>query len=157
RWWTGDPLWYRESFKGGEPDRSLLTEVMLVPGFGKSSLMPVDNRHLVPGVEVVDVRSLATNVFVPVLHGTFGEDGSIQGLLDVAGCAYVGSGVLASAIGMNKRVTKIVAEKAGVPVVPWFSCERNMLDGQSSWLVDLPRQVEDAFGWPVIVKPCNLG
>jgi len=97
------------------------------------------------------------DVFVPVLHGTFGEDGCVQGLLDLGGCAYVGSGVLASAIGMNKRVTKILAAQTGVPVVPWLSCGRGVLERGATWLKELPARVADAFGWPVIVKPCNLG
>jgi D-alanine-D-alanine ligase len=58
---------------------------------------------------------------------------------------------------MNKRVTKAVAERAGVPVVPGVSCERSVLDRGSAWLRDLPEQVNAAFGFPAIVKPCNLG
>ena len=142
RWWVGQDLWHRECFKSGGPDRSRLTEVTLGPGFGTSTLVPVNTR---------------IDVFVPVLHGTFGEDGCMQGLLDLGGCAYVGSGVLASAIGMNKRLTKILAAQAGIPVVPWLSCERSVLDRGSTWLRDLPARVEDKLGWPVIVKPCNLG
>jgi D-alanine-D-alanine ligase len=53
------------------------------------------------------------DVFLPILHGTYGEDGSVQGLLELGGCAYVGCGVTASAIGMNKRLTKVVASRAG--------------------------------------------
>jgi D-alanine-D-alanine ligase len=97
------------------------------------------------------------DVFVPVLHGTYGEDGCVQGLLELGGCAYVGCGVLASSVGMNKRVTKVVALHAGVPVVPWLSCERAVLDRGTAWLHEFPAQVAAAFGWPVIVKPCNLG
>jgi D-alanine-D-alanine ligase len=65
--------------------------------------------------------------------------------------------VLASAIGMNKSVTKALAARAGVPVVPWVSCDRGVIDRGASWLKELPARVGDAFGWPVIVKPCNLG
>jgi D-alanine-D-alanine ligase len=152
RWWIGDDLWHTSAFKGGGPDRSRLTEVMLSPGFGSSQLVPA-------GTGVGGLRGTATSVdvFVPVLHGTFGEDGCMQGLLELGGCAYVGGGVLASAAGMNKRITKIVALHAGVPVVPWLSCERAVLDRGHEWLAELPAQVEAAFGWPVIVKPCNLG
>ena len=100
---------------------------------------------------------IPVDVFVPVLHGTFGEDGCIQGLLELGGCAYVGCGVLASAVGMNKRLTKVVAAQAGVPVVPWLSCERSVLDRDRTWMRKLPARVARHFGWPVIVKPCNLG
>jgi D-alanine-D-alanine ligase len=58
---------------------------------------------------------------------------------------------------MNKRMTKIVAANAGVPIVPWLSCERGVLDRGHDWLRDYPAKVEASFGWPVIVKPCNLG
>lgn len=153
RWWIGESLWQTSSFKGGGPDRSQLTEVTLSPGFGTSTLVPVpggvpsaSRKHPVP-----------VDVFVPVLHGTLGEDGSIQGLFDLGGCAFVGSGVLASAMGMNKRVTKVMAAQAGVPIVPWLSCDRGVLERDPAWVRDLPVRVGDAFGWPVIVKPCNLG
>jgi D-alanine-D-alanine ligase len=151
RWWIGEDLWHTEAFKGGGPDRSRLTEVALSPGFGVSTLRPV------AGAVGLSGEGLHVDVFLPVLHGTYGEDGSIQGLLELAGCAYVGCGVTASAIGMNKRLTKIVAAQAGVPVVPWVSCDRSVLDRGPEWMQEVAAQVEQAFGWPVIVKPCNLG
>ena len=58
---------------------------------------------------------------------------------------------------MNKRATKIMAAHAGVPVVPWIACERSVLDRGHAWLADIPARVDGSFGWPVIVKPCNLG
>jgi D-alanine-D-alanine ligase len=152
RWWVGDDLWHQDAFKGGGPDRSRLTEVMLSAGFGSSMLAPVS-----PGVRALGWAPVHVDVFVPILHGTFGEDGCLQGLLELGGCAYVGCGVLASAAGMNKRITKVIATQSGVPVVPWRSCERGVLDRSASWLRDLPYDIETAFGWPVIVKPCNLG
>jgi D-alanine-D-alanine ligase len=151
RWWSGDDLWRNDAYKGGGPDRSRLTEVTLSPGFGTSTLVPV---------RAPDLRRAAAqhvDAFLPILHGTFGEDGCIQGLLELGGCAYVGCGVTASAIGMNKRLTKVLAEHAQVPVVPWLSCERAVLERGSSWMRELPERVAAAFGWPVIVKPCNLG
>lgn len=154
RWWIGEDLWRTDNFKGGGPDRSRLTEVALSPGYGTSTLVPV------PGAAPLSLGSrepVPVDVFVPVLHGTFGEDGSIQGLFDISGCAYVGCGVLASAIGMNKRVTKIMAAESGVPIVPWLSCDRGILDRDPSWMHELPSRVAEKFGWPVIVKPCNLG
>lgn len=151
RWWIGDDLWQTDAFKHGGPDRSRLTEVSLAPGFGVSSLLPVGG----PGTMTRD--AVKVDVFLPILHGTYGEDGSIQGLLELGGCTYVGCGVTASAIGMNKRLTKIVAMHAGVPVVPWLSSERAVLERGAAWLHELPAAVERSFGWPVIVKPCNLG
>lgn len=159
RWWIGDDLWHVESFKGGGPDRSRLTEVMLSPGFGTSMLVPVAalSGNPLSSLGLSDGRRVRVDVFVPVLHGTFGEDGCVQGMLELGGCAYVGCGVLASSLGMNKRATKIIAAQAGVPVVPWLSSDRSVLERGSSWLRDFPLRVQAAFGWPAIVKPCNLG
>lgn len=164
RWWVGDDLWHSEAFKGGGPDRSRLIEVALAPGFGSSSLLPIDTADALPfagsrltGVPRGGGGRVPVDVFVPVLHGTFGEDGCVQGALELGGCAYVGCGVMASAVGMNKRVTKIVAMHAGVPVVPWVSCERAVLERGPGWLTALPARVAEAVGWPAIVKPCNLG
>jgi D-alanine-D-alanine ligase len=160
RWWVGDDLWHNESFKGGGPDRSRATEVALSPGFGTSTLVPVASgfgRTSGAALGGAFSRPIPVDVFIPVLHGTYGEDGSIQGQLELGGCAYVGCGVLASAVGMNKRMTKIVAANAGVPIVPWLSCERSVLDRGHEWLREYPAKVESSFGWPVIVKPCNLG
>ena len=164
RWWVGDDLWHNDAFKGGGPDRSRLIEVTLSPGFGSSRLVPVDVAAVLPGAgqRITGVATAAGSVipvdcFVPVLHGTFGEDGCVQGALELGGCAYVGCGVMASAIGMNKRATKIMAAHAGVPIVRWMSCERSTLDRGNEWLTDYPTRVAESFGWPVIVKPCNLG
>jgi D-alanine-D-alanine ligase len=151
RWWIGEHLWHTDRFKGGGPDRTRATQVVLGPGYGTSRLLPVEDGVSASGGGVL------VDCFIPVLHGTFGEDGCVQGLLELGGCAYVGCGVLASATGMNKRVTKILAQHEGIPVVPWLSCERNVLDRGGAWLRDLPAQVAARFGWPVIVKPCNLG
>jgi len=159
RWWIGpdvDDLWLSDKFKGGGPDKSRLTEVTLSSGFGTSSLVPVHGALVGSGFSGSS-RSIPVDVFLPVLHGTYGEDGCLQGMLDYCGCAYVGCGVLASAIGMNKRVTKVIAQQGGVPVVPWVSCERAVLDRGSGWLRKLPAEVGEALGWPAIVKPCNLG
>lgn len=155
RWWIGDDLWHSKSFRGSGPDRSRLTEVTLSSGFGQSSLVPMDSTFSLVGAGAK--RRIPVDVFVPVLHGTYGEDGCIQGQLELAGCAYVGCGVLASAVGMNKRFAKVLASHAGVPVVPWVSCERSVLNRGTAWLRDLPEEVEKALGWPAIVKPCNLG
>lgn len=148
RWWSGDDLWHTEAFKNGGPDRSRVTEVTLSAGFGTSRIVSVGGAFS---------TAVPVDVFVPVLHGTFGEDGCVQGLLELGGCAFVGCGVPASAVGMSKRLTKIVASHAGVPVVPWVSCERAVLDRGAAWLTELPARVEHSLKWPVIVKPCNLG
>jgi D-alanine-D-alanine ligase len=65
------------------------------------------------------------DVVFPVLHGTFGEDGTVQGLLELAGLPYVGAGVLASAVGMDKDVQKRLFEQAGLPIVPFLAIRRS--------------------------------
>lgn len=90
-------------------------------------------------------RNPEIDVVFPVLHGTFGEDGTVQGLLELADLPYVGPGVLGSAAAMDKDIAKRLCLQAGVPVVEYY----------------LARQAEDAsrnpFGYPVFVKPANLG
>ncbi len=94
------------------------------------------------------------DVVFPVMHGTFGEDGTIQGLLDLAGLPFVGAGVLGSAIGMDKDVAKRLLQVAKIPVVPWITVHRH--DWESH-----PQQIQSAveaeFEYPVFVKPATLG
>jgi len=96
----------------------------------------------------------AIDVVFPVLHGTFGEDGTIQGLFELAGIAYVGSGVLGSAAGMDKDVMKRLFAEAGLPIVKDVTLLR------ADW-EKAPRKaiavVEKALKYPVFVKPANLG
>src|SRR6202007_2773304 len=90
----------------------------------------------------------------PVMHGTFGEDGTIQGLLDLAGVPFVGAGVLGSAIGMDKDVSKRLLQVAKIPVVPWIAVQR------ADWERDrteIQKVVEKKFNYPVFVKPATLG
>lgn len=91
-----------------------------------------------PGIDVV----------FPVLHGTFGEDGTVQGLLELAGLPYVGAGVLSSAVSMDKEVAKRLCRERDLPVVDYTTGYRPRLD---------TRRVEDCFAYPVFVKPANLG
>ena len=96
----------------------------------------------------------AIDVVFPVLHGTFGEDGTIQGLFELAGIAYVGSGVLGSSAGMDKDVMKSLFAQAGLPIVKHVTLLRS--DWETSPRKALA-QVEAALRYPVFVKPANLG
>jgi len=94
------------------------------------------------------------DVIFPVLHGTFGEDGTVQGLLELADLPYVGAGVLASAVGMDKDVMKRLFRDAGLPVVPWELVRR------ADWDEDptaVRKRVEKKLRYPLFVKPVNLG
>ena len=93
------------------------------------------------------------DVVFPLLHGPWGEDGTIQGLLEMAGVRYVGAGVLASAVGMDKHYMKIVFQAQGLPVLPYAVITRR------DWERDRGACHEsvDALGYPVFVKPCRGG
>jgi D-alanine-D-alanine ligase len=94
------------------------------------------------------------DVVFPVMHGTYGEDGTIQGLLDLAGLPFVGAGVLGSAIGMDKDVSKRLLQAAKIPVVPWITVYRSDWERDPKTIRD---SIEKKFKYPVFVKPAALG
>jgi D-alanine-D-alanine ligase len=94
------------------------------------------------------------DVVFPVLHGTFGEDGTIQGLFELAGIAYVGSGVLGSAAGMDKDAMKRLFHEAGLPIVKHVTLLRTEWEKSPRKAI---AQIEKALRYPVFVKPANLG
>jgi D-alanine-D-alanine ligase len=93
------------------------------------------------------------DVVLPILHGPYGEDGTIQGLLELVGLPYAGNGVLASSLGMDKHFTKTVLEAAGVPVAPWVTLAEEDRRGDVAWL----RRRVAGLGYPVFVKPARAG
>lgn len=93
------------------------------------------------------------DVIFPVLHGTFGEDGTIQGLLELAGIPYVGAGVLGSAIGLDKDIQKRLLREAGIPVVRYFS----LTQAEAADDRGRARRLADELGYPIFVKPNALG
>jgi len=101
-------------------------------------------------------RNLAGKIDVvfPLLHGTFGEDGTVQGLLDLAGIPYVGAGVLASAAGMDKDIMKRLFRDSRIPVIEWITVLRNEWQ---SYPALVRQNVQHEIGYPAFVKPANLG
>jgi D-alanine-D-alanine ligase len=96
----------------------------------------------------------AVDVVFPVLHGPGGEDGTVQGFLELLGVPYVGCGVAASAVGMDKSLQKPVFAAAGIPVTPWVTItEQSFAEDQQSEI----RRAIDAVGLPAFAKPANLG
>ena len=93
------------------------------------------------------------DVIVPIVHGTGGEDGCLQGFLELAGVPYVGSGVLGSAIQMDKDVSKRLLAAAGVPVVPWVTVRKHELAGIDA----IVERIVHTIGLPCFVKPANTG
>src|ERR1700693_1653576 len=99
-------------------------------------------------------RGQKLDVVFPVIHGTFGEDGTMQGLLELAGLPFVGAGVLGSAIGMDKDVAKKLMQVAGIPMVPWIAVQRADWERQPK---EIRLAIEKKFKYPVFVKPATLG
>src|SRR5580698_10899317 len=123
---------------------------------GDRVMLPADPTaaQLVPVGASTGQPSVLVDVVFPVLHGTFGEDGTVQGLLELAGLPYVGAGVLASAVGMDKDVQKRLFEQAGLPIVPFLAIRR------SEWERERPtvlRLIQKTFRFPIFVKPATLG
>lgn len=111
----------------------------------------------------VSASSLATSpksaqqfdVILPILHGTYGEDGTVQGLLELANLPYVGSGVLGSSLGMDKDMAKRVLRDAGIPVVPFMTVRRHEFKGDRAQ--NILDEAKRKFGFPYFVKPANMG
>jgi D-alanine-D-alanine ligase len=118
--------------------------VMLTADPTEAAIVPLDRGA---GAQRFDV-------IFPVMHGTFGEDGTIQGMLELADIPFVGAGVLGSAIGMDKDVSKRLCESAGIPVVPWVTVFRWRWEKEPS---AVQAEIEEKFPYPVFVKPATLG
>lgn len=94
------------------------------------------------------------DVVLPILHGTYGEDGTIQGLFELMNIPYIGSGVLGSSVGMDKDVCKRLLRDSDIPVVPFQTIRKSEFHRQSSELLN---SLEKTFGYPYFVKPANMG
>lgn len=132
------------------------TQVTLLPHPDSHSLVSTPADGARGAVTRADDRNAirgSLDVVFPVLHGTYGEDGTVQGLLELAGIAYVGAGVLGSALGMDKDAQKRLLRDAGVAVVRYFPIERADYRSSFAHASRLARKL----GYPVFVKPNALG
>jgi D-alanine-D-alanine ligase len=107
-----------------------------------------------PGGRLRKGRRIGLDVVVPSIHGTYGEDGTLQGLLELADLPYVGSGVTGSAAGMDKVTMKAAFKDAGLPVVPHVLVEARRLEADPAAVMD---DIETTIGYPAFVKPSRLG
>jgi D-alanine-D-alanine ligase len=124
-------------------------EAVIVPPVPQShGLVPFESA-VKPGDHAIDV-----DVIFPVLHGTFGEDGTIQGLLELADIPYVGAGVLGSATGMDKDVMKKLFVAASLPIVKHVTVLRRQWEHDAK---QVRKEIESKLKYPVFVKPANLG
>jgi D-alanine-D-alanine ligase len=148
RWYVGDNLLDKNFYRRLPGSLTEATEVALLPIAGSKGLNYLNARpnDILP----IDIYFLA-------FHGTFGEDGCIQGMLEMADATYTGCGVLSAALGMNKYQCKMMIKAAGIPVLPAALIDRR--DAQKS-LASVRAQIFATPGLeqlPLFVKPCNLG
>ncbi len=145
QWITGNVFAALSSGAAGSRPAALLPDPMA------SALMQIDQSETeAAGISVV----AELDVVIPILHGTYGEDGTVQGLLELAGLPYVGAGVVGSAVGMDKAIFKYVMTANGIPVLPW------LLAINKSWERDpaeVINEIETKLTYPVFTKPANLG
>src|SRR5579859_4698557 len=157
---TGKLMLEPRNLRAGDPEN---TEPAAVLARGEAVVVPPEPVHRQSGLVPFQTdagplrrasdRAINVDVIFPVLHGTLGEDGTIQGLLELADIPYVGAGVLGSAAGMDKDIMKSLFIAAGIPIVKHVTILR------SQWESD-PKKVAKQVGklkYPVFVKPANLG
>src|ERR1700691_4695187 len=147
--------------RAGDPNT---TPAAAVLALGESVIVPPEPVHRQSGLgpfqsdaaltRRASDRAINVDVIFPVLHGTFGEDGTIQGLLELADIAYVGAGVLGSAAGMDKDVMKSLFIAAGIPIVKHVTILRGAWETEPKKIQKL---VESKLNYPVFVKPAHLG
>jgi len=151
---TREGRWVLES---DDPHRFAICDGRLPevdPGGATVALRPPDEGGLVVHEPGSVPRALGqVDVVLPLLHGPWGEDGTLQGMLELAGVRYVGAGVLASAIGMDKEFMKVAFAAAGLPQLPYVVVRPRRWDIERD---GVRRQVA-ALGWPVFVKPARAG
>ena len=146
---TTEGLWLygsnaHQAFLDGKHES--LREALILSDSGKPNLYIREGNNL--------EKITSIDVLFPVLHGTFGEDGTIQGLFEIQNCAYVGAGVLGSSVAMDKAVCKHVMQSIGVPVLEYAVFSRR--DIQEN-LQETIEQSEQVAPYPLFVKPANLG
>jgi D-alanine-D-alanine ligase len=155
----GKPLEARP-LRAGDPDA---TSAAAVLQNGESVVVPPEPHTSSTGLTPFQTdsptrrtsdRAINVDVIFPVLHGTFGEDGTIQGLLELADIPYVGAGVLGSAAGMDKDIMKSLFKSAGLAIVKHVTILRSHWESEPKKVTKL---IESKLKYPVFVKPANLG
>jgi D-alanine-D-alanine ligase len=146
RWLTGSSLDDLDVYKRGRWEEA-----------GEPAWIPPERGYgglFVPGGRLRGGRRIPLDVVIPAIHGTNGEDGTLQGLLELAGIPYTGSGVVGSAVGMDKIAMKAAFAAAGLPVVDHVLVEAGDLDARPDAVV---AEIENTLGYPAFVKPARLG
>lgn len=143
--------WYLYSGKtdclekdGWLKDKKKLKKAIISPDAGDKAILVFDDEK---------IKKIKPDIVFPVLHGENGEDGTIQGLLELSGIKYVGMGVLSSAVAMDKSYTKILFKHIGIPQADWEIVTRE----EAVKIDAVCARVEGHIGYPCFVKPCNTG
>jgi D-alanine-D-alanine ligase len=142
---SGDPM---RALEAGDAGASQPAALLGDPS--RRGLMRLEDTER--AVEATRLAEL--DVVFPVLHGPYGEDGTVQGLLELAGIPYVGAGVTGSALGMDKAIFKDVMRAHGLPIVDYLVLKRKEWDADPEGVLD---RIEERFDYPVFTKPANLG
>jgi D-alanine-D-alanine ligase len=157
---AGKPLESERQLRAGDPEATPSAAVLQTgeavivppqPQKAATALAPFQTAN--PARRAAD-RAINVDVIFPVLHGTFGEDGTVQGVLEMAEIPYVGAGVLGSAAGMDKDIMKSLFRAAGLPIVKHVTVLRSDWESQPGKTQKL---IEKTLKYPVFVKPANLG
>jgi D-alanine-D-alanine ligase len=150
RWLTsGEPM---KLLQAGGPGAAGQIADAQRPEAGTRELVVRNRRDLVPGTSETGFPQV--DVVFPVLHGPYGEDGTVQGLLEMADIPYVGAGVLGSALGMDKIAMKAAFQSHGLPVVEHLALKRKDWERDPEAMMEL---IEKELGYPCFIKPANLG
>lgn len=150
RWYTGDALLDIKNYRDMKALPAKTTEVFMRPEYGDYNLYKANTSMFAKKNAVVTTL----DVVIPVLHGTHGEDGIFEGVLETIGIPFAGCNTLSSSNGMDKITMKMILKESGIPVVDyvWFT-DYQWLNSRDEQI----KRVEETLGYPVIVKPANLG
>lgn len=142
---SGDPMRALEA-----SDETASRPVTLLSGPTQRGLMRIEEKET-----AIEAKSLAElDVIFPILHGPYGEDGTVQGMLELSGLPYVGAGVTASALGMDKSAFKDVMQAHGLPIVKHVMLKRKSWEADPEGTLQI---IEERLSYPVFTKPANLG
>jgi len=149
RWFSGEKLRDLRNFKDLTAVTSGLDQLFLSPDPSVKGLVSAK-----PGGWFRRSKQVKLDLIFPVIHGTYGEDGTLQGLCELADLPYVGAGVLGSAVGMDKIIMKMVFRQEKLPIVNYVWLSRKMWERKPDEIIDM---VEQELPYPLFVKPANLG
>jgi D-alanine-D-alanine ligase len=146
KWWSGEALKKIENYKNLELKNKI--------GLGQYQQSIIAKERKIMPLRGFFRKPIEFDIIMPAIHGTYGEDGTLQGMLEMLGVPYTGCGVLAAAVGMDKVIQKAVYEKEGLPVVKyeWF-LSKEYLENKK----EVIERLEKKIGYPMCVKPANLG